>query len=220
MNLKYKCIILDHDDTAVMSTPEIHYPSFVEAIKKLRPNDEPISFEEFVGYCFEPGFHSLCKDIMKFNEDEMIVQQEIWQSYTSSTIPDFYEKFPETIKKFKERGGIITVVSHSERSRIERDYLKHCGFIPDAIFGWELPERQRKPYPYPIKEILRRFNLKESDALMLDDLKPGLEMAKSCHVDFAAAGWSHNIPEIKQQMKNESTFYFETIDEFSKFLLG
>jgi hypothetical protein len=46
MNLKYKCIILVHDDTAVMSTPEIHYPSFVEAIKKLRPNDEPISIKK------------------------------------------------------------------------------------------------------------------------------------------------------------------------------
>lgn len=220
MSLKYKCIILDHDDTAVKSTPEIHYPSFVEAIKKLRPNDSPISFEEFVGYCFEPGFHSLCKDIMKFTDDEMQIQQEIWQNYTASTIPVFYELFPETIKEFKKRGGIVTVVSHSQKSRIERDYLKHCGFLPDAIFGWELPEHQRKPYPYPIKEILSSFNLKESEALMLDDLKPGMEMANSCHVDFAAAGWSHTIPEIKRQMQKESTFYFDTVEEFSQFILG
>ncbi len=220
MTLKYKCIILDHDDTAVMSTPEIHYPSFVEAMKSLRPNAKPITYEKFVGYCFEPGFHSLCKDIMKFTDDEMLIQQEIWQNYTSSKIPDFYEKFPETIKEFKKRGGIVTVVSHSQRNRIERDYIKHCGFLPDAIFGWELPEHQRKPHPYPIQEILNRFNLKESEALMLDDLKPGLEMANSCHVDFAAAGWSHTIPEIKHQMKKESKYYFDSIDDFTQFLLG
>jgi len=218
MTLKYKCLILDHDDTAVKSTPEIHYPSFVEAIKKLRPNEKPISFEDFVGYCFEPGFHSLCKDIMKFTDNEMQIQQEIWQIYTSSTTPDFYELFPETINEFKKRGGIVTVVSHSQKSRIERDYLKHCGFLPDAIFGWELPEHQRKPYPYPIQEILRRFNLKESEALMLDDLKPGLEMANICLVDFAAAGWSHSILKIKMQMKQQSKYYFETIEEFNRFL--
>lgn len=30
MAIKYKCLILDHDDTAVQSTPGIHFPSFVE----------------------------------------------------------------------------------------------------------------------------------------------------------------------------------------------
>lgn len=219
MPLKYKCIILDHDDTAVKSTPEIHYPSFVEAINLLRPNGISISLDEFIGYCFEPGFHSLCKDIMNFTDSEMKIQQEIWQKYTSTTVPDFYELFPETVHEFKKRGGIVTVVSHSERSRIERDYSIHCGFIPDAIFGWELPEHQRKPYPYPIKEIIKRFNLKESEVIMLDDLKPGLEMANACHVDFAAAGWSHQIPNIKDQMKKTSKFYFETVKEFHDFLL-
>ena len=54
---------------------------------------------------------------------------------------------------------------------------------------------------------------------MLDDLKPGLEMAKSCDVDFAAAGWSHSIPEIKEQMKRESKYYFETVEQFNQFVL-
>lgn len=219
MALKYKCLILDHDDTAVKSTPKIHYPSFVEALTDLRPNEKPITFEAFVRYCFDPGFSSLCKDIIKFTEDEQQHQQEIWKRYTESTLPDFYELFPETIQAFKKAGGIITVISHSEKRRIERDYIAHCGFTPDAIFGWELPEHQRKPHPFPIKEILRRFNLQEYDALMLDDLKPGLEMARRCNVDFAAAGWSHGIPEIKQHMQEEATYYFNTVEEFQRLIL-
>ncbi|MBD8069751.1 HAD family hydrolase [Bacillus sp. PS06] len=219
MALKYKCLILDHDDTGVKSTPDIHYPSFVEALKDLRPNDKPITLEDFVRYCFNPGFSSLCKDIIKFTEEEQNHQQVVWKKYTESTVPDFYELFVETIQEFKKQGGIVTVVSHSERNRIKRDYSIHCGFEPDAIFGWELPEHQRKPHPYPIKEILKRFNLKVTEALMLDDLKPGLEMAKSCNVDFAAAGWSHSIPEIKEQMKSRSKYYFETVEQFNQFIL-
>ncbi|WP_017186806.1 HAD hydrolase-like protein, partial [Alkalibacillus haloalkaliphilus] len=80
--------------------------------------------------------------------------------------------------------------------------------------------KQRKPHLYPIKEILKRFNLQETEALMLDDLKPGLDMAKSCNVDFAAAGWSHVIPEIKQQMELESKYYFETVEEFNRLVLS
>jgi phosphoglycolate phosphatase-like HAD superfamily hydrolase len=219
MALKYKCLILDHDDTAVKSTPEIHYPSFVEALKNLRPNERSITLEEFVRYCFNPGFSSLCKDIIKFTDEELQHQQEVWKKYTESTVPDFFEMFTETIQEFKKQGGIVTVVSHSERSRIERDYSIHCGFLPDAIFGWELPEHQRKPHPYPIKEILKRFNLQETEALMLDDLKPGMEMARSCNVDFAAAGWSHSIPEIKEQMKKESKYYFETVEQFNQLVM-
>jgi pyrophosphatase PpaX len=220
MALKYKCLILDHDDTAVQSTPGIHYPSFVEALKDLRPNEQSITLKEFVGYCFNPGFSALCKDIIKFTDEELLHQQAVWKKYTESTVPDFYEMFTETIQEFKRQGGIITVVSHSERSRIERDYSIHCGFVPDAIFGWELPEHQRKPHAYPIKEILKRFNLQETEALMLDDLKPGLEMARSCNVDFAAAGWSHSIPEIKEEMKRESKYYLETVEQFNRLVLG
>jgi hypothetical protein len=31
--MRYPCLVLDHDDTLVRSTPEIHYPSFVEALR-------------------------------------------------------------------------------------------------------------------------------------------------------------------------------------------
>nr|WP_263327615.1 hypothetical protein [Neobacillus sp. Marseille-Q6967] len=113
MALKYKCLILDHDDTAVKSTPEIHYPSFIEALKNLRPNERSITLKEFVGYCFNPGFSSLCKDIIKFTDEELQHQQEVWKKYTESAVPDFYEMFTETIQEFKKQGGVVTVVSHS-----------------------------------------------------------------------------------------------------------
>ena len=35
--LRIKCLVLDHDDTAVKSTPEINYPSFMKALAVLRP---------------------------------------------------------------------------------------------------------------------------------------------------------------------------------------
>ncbi|MYL61547.1 hydrolase, partial [Virgibacillus halodenitrificans] len=51
------------------------------------------------------------------------------------------------------------------------------------------------------------------------DLKPGLEMARNSNVDFAAAGWSHSIPEIKEQMKRESKYYLETVEQFNRLIL-
>lgn len=217
--MKYKCLVLDHDDTVVKSTPTIHYPSFIEAMKELRPEVAPYTFEEFVAYCFEPGFHSLCKDILKYTDREMVKQQEIWRSYTGKLIPQFYDGFSDLIMTFKELGGYICVVSHSERNRILRDYRETLGIEPDLVFGWEYEEHQRKPNPYPLEEIMRCFNLKNEELIMVDDLKPGLDMARSCHVDFACAGWSHIIPNIKEYMHENSDYYFDEVKGLKNLVL-
>src|SRR5690242_3239277 len=112
MALRYKCLILDHDDTAVKSTPEIHYPSMVKSLELLRPNQKPITLEEFYKYSFHPGFSYLLKDILKLSQEEIHLQYEMWLSHTAIVVPDFYPGFPEMLKYFKEQGGIITVVSH------------------------------------------------------------------------------------------------------------
>lgn len=98
--------------------------------------------------------------------------------------------------------------------------MLNCNLTPDLIFGWELEEQQRKPNPYPIMEIMRRFNLESDDILVVDDLKPGLDMARSCNTTFAGAGWSHVIPEIIDYMKINSDYYFSTVDSFKKFVLS
>lgn len=218
--MKYRCLILDHDDTVVRSTPDIHYPSFVDALKTLRPSEPSLSLEEFVSYCFDPGFSELCKDVLKFSKDEQEYQYKIWKSYTKEKSPCFYPGFSELIKEFKKLGGIICVVSHSESEQIIRDYRLHCDMIPDLIFGWELAEHQRKPNPYPIIDIMKRFNLNANEILVVDDLKPGLDMARSCNVTFAGAGWSHIIPRIEDYMRNNSDYYFSTVETLKKFILS
>jgi phosphoglycolate phosphatase/pyrophosphatase PpaX len=192
----------------------------VEALKALRPEENPISLEEFLTYSFHPGFSEMCKNILKLTDKEIEYQYKVWKSYTTKNIPDFYDGFPELIKKYKEAGGIVCVVSHSESQQIERDYRIKCGITPDLIFGWELGELQRKPNPYPILEIQTIFNLDKSDLLVVDDLKPGLDMAHSCAVDFAAAGWSHSIPQIIEHMKKHADYYFHSVKELSDFIIG
>jgi phosphoglycolate phosphatase/pyrophosphatase PpaX len=218
--MKYRCLILDHDDTVVKSTPDIHYPSFIEALKILRPDKPPLSFEEFVSYCFNPGFSELCKDILKFSSREQEYQYKVWKKYTKEKVPEFYPGFTSLIRDFKNSGGIICVVSHSESEQITRDYMLNCNMMPDMIFGWEMEEKNRKPSPYSVLEIMRRFNLNPEEILVIDDLKPGLDMSRSCNVTFAAAGWSHIIPEIKSYMEINSDYYFNTVSSFRDFIFN
>ena len=217
--MRYKCLVLDHDDTAVDSTPQVHYPSFVETMGILRKDMPLHTLEGFILACFEPGFGPFCTDILKLSEDEIQTQYGIWRKHTEKTIPDFFEGFIEMLWKFKEAGGILTVVSHSEKERILRDYSFNGAPDPDMVFGWDSNPKKRKPNPYPLDEIMKAFSLKPSQLLMVDDLKPGLQMARKAGVDFAAAGWAYEIPQIHNFMKKESDYYFETVKRFEETVL-
>jgi phosphoglycolate phosphatase/pyrophosphatase PpaX len=44
---------------------------------------------------------------------------------------------------------------------------------------------------------MERFGLSPSELLMVDDLKPGYDMARAAGVPFAAACWAYDVPEIR-----------------------
>lgn len=216
--MKYKCLVLDHDDTVVRSTPTIHYPSFIESMEMLRPEVKPYSLEEFLDLCFEPGFHELCVDILKYSKEELVVQRDVWRGHTIKQIPPLYEGFREIILNFKKAGGYVCVVSHSEEDRIVRDYLSHFDIEPDMVFGWHVDEDKRKPHPYPLEQIMETFNLKKEELLMVDDLKPGFDMSVAAGVDFACAGWSHFIESAREFMIEHADYYLYTVDELKDLL--
>ena len=45
-------------------------------------------------------------------------------------------------------------------------------------------------------------------------------MARSCGVDFAAVGWSNDIPEIEAFMRHNCDYYFKTVPEFGEWFFG
>lgn len=215
-------MILDHDDTAVDSTATIHFPAHLEVMRQLRPDYPQISLEEWYRKNFDPGIMSFLTDELSFSEHEIQTEYKIWREYTSSIIPSFYPGFLELLVEYRKRGGIVAVISHSEEDLIKRDYQisgSKVSFIPDKIMGWNHEEAKRKPSPYPVFKILEIFNLNKNEALIVDDLKPGVLMAKASGVEVVAAGWGHNISLIKEYMIKNCLEYFSNIGEFAKFIL-
>ena len=101
------------------------------------------------------------------------------------------------------------------RENIERDYRENDLPEPDVIFGWEQPPEQRKPHTWPLEQIMERFSLAPQELLVVDDLKPGYDMAKAAGVPLSAAGWANDIPEIEQFMRKNCDFYCEKLSPIS-----
>ena len=108
------------------------------------------------------------------------------------------------------------MISHSLSSNILRDYSENNLPRPELIYGWEFPPEKRKPSPWPLLDAMDKLGIDSGDVLMVDDLKPGKMMADSCGVDFAAAGWGHSIPIIREYMKNSCTNYLTTVSDLYK----
>ncbi len=221
--MKYSCLILDHDDTAVDSTAKIHYPAHVEIMKQLRPELEPVKLEGWFRKNFHPGIMDFLKGELAFNEEELQEELKIWRDFTARKTPHFYPGFLEIIQAFRRSGGIVAVVSHSEKDIIEKHYEsafngKH--FLPDIIYGWSNNAEERKPSPFPVQQILEKYKLSVEEVLVVDDLKPGVDMARASGVPIAAAGWAHQIPEIKDFMQKNCDIYLSTVEEFGDYVLN
>lgn len=220
MKPRYPCLILDHDDTAVDSTAKMHYPAHLKVMSTLRPEEKPVSLEEWLLKNFHPGIMAYLTQELGMNDQEMEIEYKIWKQFTRRIVPEFYPGFVETLIEYKQKGGLVAVVSHSEKQIIERDYSSNIrGLRPDIIFGWDYNEELRKPSPLPVLEILKSFNLKPYQALIVDDLKPGVLMGKATGVDVAAAGWGHNIHEIREYMMKNCVVYLEDVEAFKNFIL-
>ena len=215
---RYKCLVLDHDDTVVRSTPAVNYPAFVHSLKLLRPEMD-ISLEQFLLYNYEPGLQAFCHELLGYDDTEMQVQHDCWREFSDRGAPDAYEGFDRLLPRFREQGGVICVVTHSSSDYVVRDYTRCFGLAPDLVFDWDLPPEQRKPEPWPLEEIMRRYSLRPSDLLVVDDLKPGCDMAHRCGVAFAYAGWSLTVPRLHELMTGVGEYSFKSVDEMADLLL-
>lgn len=217
--MKYKCLVLDHDDTIVNSTATVHYPCFVEYMKKYHPDlDGKYSLTDYMLYNFDPGVIAFFCDEIGMSREEFKFEEAYWANYVTSHIPNAFSGMGDIMREFRSRGGILAIDSHSFRANILRDLEANSLPAPDVIYGWDLPEEQRKPSPYTLFDLMKRYNLAPSEILVVDDLKPGFDMARGAGCAFAAAGWAYDIPKITEFMKAHCDFYLSDIGELRKLL--
>ena len=212
--MKYKCLVLDHDDTVVNSTATIHYPCFVEYVKRFHPECKTeYTLEDYFLKNFHPGIISLLCDEVGLSEEELKIEEKYWSEYVKGHIPSAYDGMREIIREFRARGGIIAVSSHSFSEYIRRDYKHNDLPMPDYIWGWEIPKEMRKPSAGTMLELMEKTGLSPSEIIVVDDSKPGYDMARAAGCVFGAALWAFDVPEIEEFMKKNCDVYFKSVSE-------
>ncbi len=216
--LKYPCLVLDHDDTVVQTEKAMAYPFFKAFIERIRPG-RTVTYQEYVRDCSTMVFADMCRTLWQFTEDELKEEYVTWKAFTRENIPPLCPGIERIVQRQKEEGGLVCVASLSTEEVILRDYSRHFGFIPDAVYDYDLPVDKRKPNPYPLQDIMERFHLRPEEMLMVDDMKLGWDMASRVGVPTAFAGWSkEELPEMARKMRSVFDYSFNSTDTLYRFL--
>ena len=216
--LKYKCLVLDHDDTVVQTERYIGFPYFKKYIEQIRPG-QTVHFDEYVRDCSGMVFSDMCKTRWNMTDAECAAEYKGWCAYYSSQEHPILPGIDRIIRRQKEEGGLLCVVSLSPARDILRDYEVHFGMVPDDLYDHDMPPHMRKPNPYPLEQIMKKFNLKPEEILVVDDLKLAWMMAHPLGVPVAYAAWSKiDFPDLTEEMRNTCDYSFDSTEALEKFL--
>ena len=216
--LKYKCLVLDHDDTVVQTEKAIGYPYFRDYIERIRPG-HTLSYEEYVRDCNDRIFADMCREKWNFTEAELLEEYTGWKAYALSHVPPIFPGIDRVIRRQRQEGGLVVVSSLSSRDNIRRDYEINLGLQPDAVYDYDLPHEQRKPNPYALQDIMAKYDLLPGDILVVDDMKLAWHMAKPLGVPVAFAAWGKlEFPGLCQEMRQICDFAFDSPEKLEKFL--
>ena len=167
---------------------------------------------------FAPGVLEFFEHEVGLSEREMKEEEVYWTDFVARFIPDAYEGMRELLEDYRRAGGIIAVTSHSFSHYIRRDYEHNALPMPDVIYGWELEREKRKPRPFALFDLMEKYGLSPDEMLVVDDLKPGLDMAHAAGVPFAAVGWAYQVDEIRAYMQKNAEFYLDRVAQLRELL--
>jgi beta-phosphoglucomutase-like phosphatase (HAD superfamily) len=217
--LGFRCVVLDHDDTVVDSTPTIHYPAYRAVIRELRPGAAIPPLEDFYRILQRGLTEHLVADL-GFSAAEVRAEERLWRAAAAARVPPFHAGVLDILWAYRRRGGILAVVSHSDVEVIRRDYAAGApGLDLAAIYGWDQAPERRKPSAYPLVDLMARLGLAPTDVLVVDDLLPGAVMAGRAGCAAAAAGWAHRIPDIAAAMRGACDHFLASPADLGELLL-
>jgi beta-phosphoglucomutase-like phosphatase (HAD superfamily) len=205
--MKYRCLILDHDDTVFDSGYSVHYQAFINTLRTLKPHLPEPDFIDFNRANFHLGFMRMCRELYGFDEHDFKEEYRIWKAYTQTHQASPFEGFHPLLNQFRSLGGRIAVASFSESSEIERDYRQHFNFEPDLIYAYDTHKAQLKPSSALIHDVQTRWGLSGEDILVIDDNPIGQVMALKASVDFIYATWSHQDPILIRWIQERNAAY-------------
>ena len=102
--LKYKCLVLDHDDTVVQTERYIGFPYFKDFLAEIRPGTE-LTFRQYVEDCNNMVFADVCRLRWNMTDEEQAREYQGWKAYYRDNPHPIFPGIDQVIARQKAAGG-------------------------------------------------------------------------------------------------------------------
>ncbi len=211
---KYKGIIFDIDGTLV-STNKLIFATFNHIGKKFLKKE--FSDDEIIAL-FGPTEEDIIDDLL--HDISETAKAEYYKFYENQhdNLVTIYPEIKETISEIKKK-NIKLAIYTGKGKRTSDITLKKIGlydYFDFMVTGTDAIEE--KPSAKALLSIVEKFNLKNTDVLMIGDAPPDVIAAKGAGVDIASVLWdSYARTEV---LTMGSDYYFFEPSELKKFILN
>lgn len=203
-------VLFDFDGT-VADTNQLVINSWQHTYMTRRGKKVPE--EEIIKTFGEPLNITMAKVMPEFDVTESI---EIYRGYQVNHFEELIDIFPEMkecIIRLKEEGYNVGIVTSRVRASTDRG-LRAFGVTEyiDETVSCEDTDRH-KPDPEPVLCALRKFGVKNDEALMVGDSMFDIKCAHNAGVRAAMVGWALAVSEEDLAGEDAPDYIMEKADD-------
>lgn len=210
----YKVIALDFDGTTACTIPAIYH----SARKMLELHgysvDKQVVYDNF-GLALPFAFRCFAGDdtIDDATIEQMIVEYNNIYKEEGERLIELFEGVPETLRKLKEAGLTIVIASNNIRPVLDR-LTRSLGidqYIDDIVSVEDV--ENVKPAPDIALEVMRRYNAKGEEVLVVGDSTFDMDMGRGAGCHLCGVTYGSHTPEM---LRETGARYM--IDHFSELI--
>lgn len=184
MSSKYRLVLFDLDGVIIDSKRNMELSWFaVQTVFELN-----VPFENYFKLIGRP-FNDIMAEL-----DLSALADRIKRVYDVSSscridLIDFYDNCPEVIKKIKEKGLRIGIVTSKDETRT-LEILKKLDILFDVVECSDGKSRG-KPNPDPLFRAMLKCQRDPSETVYVGDMDVDMECAKRAGIDYIHADWGY-----------------------------
>lgn len=212
--MKYKNIFFDLDGTVTDSGPGI--VKSVQYALRCYGIDEPDldKLNSFVG----PPLYKSFMNYLDCSEEEAKEAVECYREYYAENglyENKLYDGIESLLYNLKEKGYKIILASSKPRIYVKRilSYFRIMRYF-DYVEGSEL-DSQRTDKGELLAYVLKKWDLRPEESVMIGDRKYDIEGAKANGMDSIAVGYGYG--SVDELSAAGPTLFFPTVEELKKF---
>ena len=193
-------VIVDHDDCAVESSETTHMKFHNEHLIANGMGAHVLpTVTSWLDASSRPNGHQqllLSAGVLPKDIPQWSAEWGRWLQRHPS--PKFYPGFAHFVNYLQTLGCHVAVCTHGLSDQVIRHYTEHAVLddgtlvLPDFVYSRDSTGVEKnKPNPFPVLDSMLRWGVSDPrEVWVLDDMMPGIEMAKAAGAFAIGCAWS------------------------------